>query len=281
MEEQVGLAVAGAGLIGARHIERIATGTGTRLVGIVDPDPSAQGIADRFGAPLFPTLTELLDRARPDGVVLATPNRAHVPGGLECLTAGVPVLVEKPLADTVEGAERLVAAADEAGVALLTGHHRNYSDVMTAARRIIAEGALGPLVAVTGTALFAKPAGYFDVGDGWRRQPGGGPVLINLIHDVNNLQSLAGDVVRVQATTSDATRGFPVEDTAAMVLTFANGALGTFLLSDAAASARSWEQTAGEDPSYPRYPDEDCYHLAGTRGSLSLPSLRLRVFPGE
>jgi predicted dehydrogenase len=80
--------------------------------------------------------------------------------------------------------------------------------------------------------------------------------------------------------TSNATRGFPVEDTAAMVFTFANGALGTFLLSDAAASPRSWEQTSGENTSYARYDDEDCYHIAGTSGSLSVPTMRLRTYPG-
>src|SRR5437763_1247030 len=79
---------------------------------------------------------------------------------------------------------------------------------------------------------------------GWRRQPGGGPILLNLTHGVNNLLSLVGDIVRVQAVTSNAARGLPVEDSSAMVFTFANGALGTFLLSDTAASAGSWEQTS-------------------------------------
>jgi predicted dehydrogenase len=152
---------------------------------------------------------------------------------------------------------------------------------MTKAREIVDSGVLGALVAVVGTALFHKPDDYFDVGGGWRREPGGGPILLNLIHEVNNLQSLVGDVVRVQAVTSNAIRGFPVEDTAAMVFTFANGALGTFLLSDTAASPRSWEQTSQENSGYAAYPDEDCYHLAGTRGSLSVPTMRLTVYEGE
>ena len=146
--------------------------------------------------------------------------------------------------------------------------------------RSSASGRLGPIVAVVGTALFYKPDDYFDVGGGWRRQPGGGPILLNLTHEVNNLLSLVGDIVRVQAVTSNATRGFPVEDTAAMVFTFANGALGTFLLSDSAASARSWEQTSQENTSYSTYDDEDCYHIAGTTGSLSVPTMRVKVFPG-
>jgi predicted dehydrogenase len=192
----------------------------------------------------------------------------------------VPVLVEKPLADTVEDATRLVEAAEAAGVPLLVGHHRRHSPILARAREVVASGVLGRVVAVVGTALFAKPDAYFDVSGGWRRQPGGGPVLLNLVHEVDGLRWLVGEVVRVQATTSNAVRGFPVEDTAALVLTFAGGALGTFLLSDTAASPRSWEQTSGEDASYPTHPDEDCYHLAGTVGSLSVPTLRLRTHTG-
>src|SRR4051812_5226842 len=280
MTAPVRIAVAGAGLIGRRHIEEIDASSTAQLAAVVDPGPAAAEVADRFGVPLYPSLRGLFDAEKPDGIILATPNQLHVDLGLECVAAGVPVLVEKPIGDTVQGATKLVEAAEAAGVPLLTGHHRNYSPIMATAREIVQSGVLGPIVAVVGTALFYKPDDYFDVGDGWRRQPGGGPILLNLIHEVNNLQSLVGDVVRVQATTSSATRGFPVEDTAAMVFTFANGALGTFLLSDTAASARSWEQTSGENADYAHYPDEDCYHLAGTTGSLSVPTMRLKFFSG-
>ena len=281
MSAPVRIAVAGAGLIGQRHIEEIDASSSAQLTAIVDPFPAAQEVADKFGVPLYGSLAELFAAGRPDGVILATPNQLHVEGGLECVAAGVPVIVEKPIGDTIEGAIRLVEAAEAAGVPLLTGHHRNYSPIMAKAREIVQSGVLGPIVAVVGTALFYKPDDYFDVGGGWRRQAGGGPILLNLIHEVNNLQSLVGDVVRVQATTSNATRGFEVEDTAAMVFTFFNGALGTFLLSDTAASPRSWEQTSQENTSYATYPDEDCYHLAGTRGSLSVPTMRLKVYEAE
>jgi predicted dehydrogenase len=80
---------------------------------------------------------------------------------------------------------------------------------------------------------------------------------------------------------SSATRGFPVEDTVAINLRFANGALGTFLLSDAAASGRSWEQTAQENKSYATYADEDCYVIVGTDGSLAVPTMRLKTYAAK
>jgi predicted dehydrogenase len=90
---------------------------------------------------------------------------------------------------------------------------------------------------------------------------------------------LCGNIVAVQAFASNATRGFAVEDTVAINLRFASGVLGTFLLSDTAACARSWEQTSQENKAYPSYHDEDCYVITGTNGSLSVPTMRLKTYP--
>ena len=224
--------------------------------------------------PLYPSLADLFATDKPDGIILATPNQMHVDGGLECVAAGVPVLVEKPIGDDVDVCHPPRGGRRGRRRPVLTGHHRNYSPIMAKAREIVQSGVLGTLVGVSGTALFYKPDDYFDVGGGWRREPGGGPILLNLTHDVNNLLSLLGDIDTVIAMTSNSTRGFPVEDTAAMIFHFANGALGTFLLSDTAASPRSWEQTSRENTSYASYVDEDAYHIAGTQGSLSIPTMR-------
>ena len=163
----VRIAVAGAGLIGKRHIEEVDAHPDAQLSAIVDPGPAAPELAEKFGVPLYQSLSELFEHADPDGVILATPNQMHVDGGLECVAAGVPVIVEKPIGDTVEGATRLVEAGEQTGVPVLTGHHRNYSPIMTRAREIVHSGRLGSIVAVVGTALFHKPDDYFDVGGDW------------------------------------------------------------------------------------------------------------------
>ena len=277
MMSMLKIAVAGAGLIGRRHIELVQASPSCTLAAIVDPAPGAAEIARNADVPLYATLDELFAHGRPDGVIVATPNQFHVSNALACIDAGVAALVEKPVAPTVEDGVRLCEAVERADAKVLVGHHRAHSPILAKARAIVEQGTLGSLVAAMGSALFYKPEHYFDDGP-WRRQPGGGPILINMIHEIGILRWLCGEIVAVQAFASSATRGFPVEDTVAINLRFANGALGTFMLSDTAASARSWEHTSRENKSYPTYPDEDCYLIVGTGGSLAIPTMRLKVY---
>jgi predicted dehydrogenase len=271
------IAVAGAGYIGLAHMDVARNSATCTLSAIVDPAPAAEAVAAKAGVPVYKSLDELFKKDRPDGVILATPNQLHVEHALQCIDAKLPMLLEKPIAPTVNEGEQLVRAADAAGATILIGHHRAHSPIMARAREVIERGTLGPLVAVMGSAVFFKPDEYF-AGAPWRRQVGAGPILLNMIHEVHNLRMLCGEIVAVQAFGSNATRGFPVEDTVAINLRFANGALGSFMLSDTAASARSWEQTSQENKAYATYPDEDCYVVVGTFGSLSVPTMRLKTY---
>ncbi|MEP6678194.1 MAG: Gfo/Idh/MocA family oxidoreductase [Betaproteobacteria bacterium] len=272
------IAVAGAGYIGLAHMAVAQASRTCRLSAIVDPAPAAEEAARKAGVPLDRALAALIEKDRPDGVVLATPNALHVEHASVCIDAGLPILLEKPIAPTVAEGERLVAKIESAGAKVLIGHHRAHSPIMAKAKEVVDRGTLGRLVAVMGSAVFFKPDRYFADAP-WRSEIGGGPILLNMIHEVHNLRMLCGDVLAVQAIASHAVRGFPVEDTVTISLRFANGALGSFLLSDTAASARSWEQTSQENKAYSSYADEDCYVVMGTLGSLSVPTMRLKTYP--
>jgi predicted dehydrogenase len=271
------IAVVGAGLIGQAHMGVAQKSATCALSAVVDPSPAAVALAAQAGVPHYVSIEALLAADRPDGLILATPNQLHLPQALQCIDAGLPILLEKPVTTTVAEGEQLVKRVEETGATVLIGHHRAHSPIMAKAKELVESGRLGKLVAVMGSALFFKPDHYFADAP-WRRDVGAGPILINMIHEVHNLRMLCGDIVAVQAFSSQAARGFAVEDTVAINLRFASGALGTFMLSDTAACARSWEQTSQENKAYASYNDEDCYVIAGTFGSLSVPTMRLKTY---
>jgi len=272
MSNRVKLAVLGAGLIGKRHFGHVLNEPEAELIAIVDPTPAAKDLAAEHGVRWVPSFAELLKIERPDGIIVATPNQVHVQNGLESVAAGVPALIEKPIADDLASAERLVEAAEAARVPLLVGHHRRHNPLMKKAKGVIESGQLGRILAVNAMFWLFKPDDYFDVE--WRRQAGAGPVFLNLIHDIDNLRYLFGEVVSVQARESNAVRGNAVEETAVILLEFESGLLATVSVSDSVAAPWSWEMTTGENPVYPKV-DESCYFIGGTHGSLTIPTLDL------
>ena len=270
------IAVIGAGMIGRKNIDVLLSGRPEyTLAAVADPSPAAIQEAARHGYICHPTIAAMLDDARPDGAIIAVPNQMHVAAALACIERGIAVLVEKPITDSVAEGLRLVEAAERVGVPALAGHHRRHNPIMCQAAEVVAPGKLGRIVAVNSMWLSRKTEDYFDIA--WRREAGGGPVLINAMHDIDCLRMLCGDSVSVRATTANAARDFPVEDTAAAVLTFAFGAIGTLLVSDRAAGPWSWEWGSRENAQRPFEP-ENCYIIAGTQGSLTVPSLQLRWY---
>jgi predicted dehydrogenase len=277
----IGIVVVGPGLIGKKHIALIKANPNTHLAAIVAPDHETNHqLAKTEEVGLFHSLAHCVKSVVVDAVIISSPNEFHYEQAYWCIENKIPVLIEKPVTPGVDEAKKLVELVDKTGAKVLVGHHRAYSPLLSVAQKVIQDGRLGRLVSVVGSAQFYKPAQYFKDGP-WRTQIGGGPILINMIHEVGNLRTLMGEIVTVQAMASSAIRDYVVEDTVAINFGFANGALGTFMLSDTAATPMSWEQTARENPAYPTYSDVDCYTVSGTQGSLSIPTMRLRFFPAE
>jgi predicted dehydrogenase len=266
------LAVIGAGLIGRTHIDRALRSERIELVAIADPDPAAQALARDAGVPFFSDHRSLLQRVRPQAVVVATPNATHAPITLDSLDGGAAVLVEKPIADTLEQAQRICDAQRASGLPVLVGHQRRHNAIVRKAKAIVAAGALRRPISATVMSTWLTPHQYFDTP--WRREPGGGPILINLIHDIDLMRHLFGEIASVQALASNAARGFEVEDTAVAALRIRTGALATVTVSDSAAAPWNYDLASGEAQRFPRQ-DVDTHFYCGSDASLSLPRLQL------
>jgi predicted dehydrogenase len=280
--KKLNIALVGLGAIGRSHAERLNTSNRACLSAIVDVSEPSKTYANELGIPHFENLETLFKNHIPDGVILATPNHLHVEGALMCARNSVSALIEKPVADTVKNGQKLLRGLAKWRIPMLVGHHRRHSAALQAAKKHIDEGRLGKLVSVVGSAQFYKPDSYFDAI--WRTKKGGGPILINLIHEMDNLRFLCGNIVQVQAMASNVIRNFEVEDTVVINFKFENGMLGTFTLSDTAVMPLSWEQTSGENKAYDNpenHGNTDCYFIAGTEGGMAVPSLRTWFYEGE
>jgi predicted dehydrogenase len=273
----LGIALIGAGAIGRMHAERCQRHAEVHLAAIADPSDAGRAFAGSLGVPWFADHRAMLDESRAGAVIVATPNGTHLSIGRDCIDRGLPLLVEKPIADSAAAAAALCDAAEAAGVPLLVAHHRRHGAIQRRARELVAGGLLGRPVVVNAMATWLKPDAYFDLP--WHRQSGGGPVLINLIHDIDQLRFMLGEIEQVQAITSNAVRGLAVEDTAAVLLRFANGALGTLITSDAAVSPWNWDLAAGEAAHYPRQAIDSMF-ISGTEASLTLPRLEIWRYAG-
>jgi predicted dehydrogenase len=267
---QLRIGVAGCGLIGRRHVDVVRMSSQCVLAGIADPSPAIAAVAGSVGTAHYTSIADLIAQERPDAIVIATPTQSHLADARLCADAGVHVLVEKPLADSSEAAWALVAMARAAGVVALVGHHRRYYPAVRQAREIVTGGEIGRFVGANVIWATMKSNDYF-VPD-WRRAPGAGPIMNNFSHEIDLLRYICGEIVEVSTLASHAVRGFAVEDSAAVLVAFADGALATALISDTAVSPWCFEMATGESRQI-AYSGENTMRFVGTRGALEFPNL--------
>jgi len=267
------LAVIGTGLIGRKHIALIAQNPRASLVATVNPSGSTDDIPELAAVPNFATCTEMLATTRIGGAIVASPNETHADIATELIAAGIPVLVEKPISGDIAEGQRIISAADAHGVPVLMGHHRRYNPIIAEMRDFASRGELGSLVGFSAVWSVYKPDPYY--GAAWRTGQTGGPIMINLIHEIDYLHAMFGRISAVGAMTAAKRRDHPGEEVVGVLLRFAQGAIGTIILSDSAASPWSWEQATGEnDPAFPMN-GRSPYRFLFERGAVEFPGMRI------
>ena len=244
------LALIGAGTIGKRHLKAIAQTDAAVLAAIVDTCAETADLAAKLRVPFYRETEDMLRAIAPSGAIVATPTEHHLEPARAVLEAGCHLLIEKPITATVREAEAITSLSTERGLHVLVGHHRRYYPQVEKARQLVRGGALGQLVTVCGQWSVRKPDSYYDAD--WRRRWQAGPVLTNLVHEIDNLRYIVGDVLSVTGETGNPVQGFEKEDVAAFVLRFTQGALGAFVLSDQADSPWAWELAIRRDSNLPQ-----------------------------
>jgi predicted dehydrogenase len=209
------VAVVGAGHVGKMHVRVVGECAATSVDSVVDPDPAAEAVAYGARAAWLSSVEELVGEHRPDLAVVAVPTAEHAAAAEPLLAAGVPVLVEKPIAEDVAGAERLIAGARASGALLAVGHVERFNPAVQALHTKLEEGGLGRVFQVHTRRLSPFPIRVGDTG-----------VAMDLAtHDLDLMCELAGRPLRVTAE-SDRKAHRSHEDLLAALLRFDTGIIG-------------------------------------------------------
>lgn len=248
------------------------------LVAVAGFGAQAEAVAEELAVKRYEDYRLLMKQEDLDAVAIALPNGLHVEAVQEALAAGIKnILLEKPIAGTVEEAHVIIDACREAGATLLIGHHRRSSPRYVFLKQLLKEGRLGKIVGLQSSFAIAKPYPYFDVE--WRVHKGGGPILINAVHDFDDLNYLTGmKPERVYAAARNTIRGNEVEDSVSVVVEYEGGVTATYFISDGTPGPWSYDLAAEENLSYGLCADENSLRIFGTEGSFGFPHMDLYYY---
>jgi UDP-N-acetyl-2-amino-2-deoxyglucuronate dehydrogenase len=233
-----GFGIVGLGMVADFHARALAEVTGAKLVGVAGRDPAkTEAFARRHGADFWTTRPEeLYRRADIQVIAIATPSGAHLEPALAALAAGKHLVVEKPLEITVERVDRLLAAAEGAGLRLAAIFQARFGSGAQALKRAVDAGRFGRLVLASAYVKWhRKPEYYAGNWHGTFALDGGGALMNQGSHAVDLLQWFAGMPAEVFGWTGRRVHtGIEAEDTAAAVLRYPQGAFGTIEATTAA-----------------------------------------------
>ena len=203
--------------MGRNHARVYTEMPNVQLVAVADQDgPAVTQLSERLGCRGYESHRELLEREKPDAVTVAVPTHAHANVAGDALQAGCHVLVEKPIAATLDEADQLIRAAADAGRVLMVGHIERFNPAVMDLKKRIADGQLGRVFQCHARRLGPFPPRIRDVG-----------VVVDLAtHDLDVMRYLTGsDAIRVYAETKREVHTSN-EDLVSGLVRFANGVVG-------------------------------------------------------
>lgn len=243
MNLKVNFAVAGCGVISRFHLNAIRAIEDAALCGVYDAVPaSAQAAAAEYGTQAYPDYEALLADRAVDAVCICTPSHLHAPLALQAIAAGKHVLVEKPVALTLEDCDAISQAARRAGVRVGVISQLRYAPAIARVRHALEDGLLGRLTRCDLYMKYYRPQSYYDSG-AWRgtlAMDGGGALMNQGIHGVDLVRYLMGPADSIYAISSTLVRDVEVEDTLTAIVAWHCGAHGVI------------QASVGDYPGFPR-----------------------------
>ncbi len=223
-------ALVGCGRISMRHAQLLGEGQipGAKLCAVCDVvETKAQARAEKYGIPAYTDMHSMMEAEQPDVVVVLTESGYHARHVIELARYGKSVMVEKPMALTLADADEMIRVCDRAGIKLFVIKQNRFNVPVIKLRHALESGRFGKLVMGTVRVRWCRPQSYYDQ-DAWRGTWAldGGVLTNQASHHVDLLEWMMGEVESVFAMTRTALADIEAEDTAVVMLQFANGALG-------------------------------------------------------
>lgn len=239
----VRFAVIGCGRISEVHLKALSEAKNAQLCAVCDIiEEKAKKCALEYNVPYYLDIETMLKEQKPDAALIGTPSGMHGEHAEICAVNGVNVLCEKPLEITTEKIDRMIRVCEENHVKLGGIFQRRTYTAAVASKNAINSGNIGTPVFCSGTFNYSRTQEYYD-SDAWRGTwalDGGGALMNQAVHGIDMLIMLGGDVKSVFAKCETKARNIEVEDTAAAIIKYKNGALGVM---EAATSLKDGQET--------------------------------------
>jgi predicted dehydrogenase len=257
-----GVAIVGTGMV-ARYHQQAILASGATLVAVAHHKAEKyHQLSQKFGVPCL-SIEDVLKHPEVEAVCICTPSGQHAAQTIAAAQAGKHVLVEKPMALSLQDADAMIEICQKHNVRLGVVLQRRSETLFKQVKSALEAGDLGNLTLASVTMPYLRTQSYYDQAD-WRgtwEQDGGGILINQGIHLLDLLLWFMGNPVKVQARASTLVRNIEVEDTLVATLQFASGALATFTATSTTA------------PGFPH-----CLELYGTQGGIQLEGEGVRTW---